>query len=110
MLETLKDIAGLVRELDLGVGGFFALCFMGVFVWAAKRWSISAGNISGGWKELVEEGLRARATLREEVHELRTIVERKDKLIEELQQDYADLNLKYFRLEAKLRALDERTP
>lgn len=110
VLEALKDIAGVVRELDLGVGGFFALCFMAIFVWGAKRTSAFATGLSGEWKTLIDEGVRVRDSLRKELEDSRDTVAAKDELISDLRRDYADLSRKYYILEAKLRALDERTP
>ncbi len=108
MFDALKDIAALVKELNLGIGGFFALCFMAIFIWGAKRTSSFAHGLAGEWKRLIDEGEQVRLRLRTELNEAHKALAEKDQLIEEMRRDYASLNRKYYALEARMRFLENR--
>lgn len=110
MIGALKDIVTAVKELDLGVGGFFALCFMAIFVWGAKRSSEFASGLSGEWKRLIDEGVAVRDSLKRELIETKAAAAEKDDLIEELRRDYASLYRKYYQLAEELKQLKKELP
>lgn len=110
MFDALKDIVTAVKELDLGVGGFFALCFMAIFVWGAKRSSEFANGLSGEWKRLIDEGVAVRDSLKKELADTKQASSEKDALIEDLRRDYASLYRKYYQLAEELKQLKRELP
>ena len=110
MLDALKDIFTVAKELNLGVGGFFALCFMGIFVWGAKRSSDFANGLSGEWKRLIDEGVTVRDALRRDLEDARRMLGEKETVIESMRRDYSSLMRKYTQLEAEVRALQRKDP
>lgn len=105
MIDAFKDIAMVVKEMNLGIGGFFALCFMAIFVWGAKRSSEFANGLSGEWKRLIDEGVAVREGLQRDLAEARRANAEKDDMIEALRRDYSALVRKYHVLEAQVRHL-----
>lgn len=105
MLEALKDIIFAVRELNLGVGGFFALCFMAIFVWGAKRTSEFTSGLSGEWKRLIDEGHSVSEALKKDLATAKALSHDKDLEIDQLRRDYIALHRRYLLLQAEVTAL-----
>lgn len=110
MIGAFKDIVFAVKELDLGVGGFFALCFMAIFVWGAKRSSEFANGLSGEWKRLIDEGVAVRDSLKKELADTKAVAAEKDALLEDMRRDYASLYRKYYQLAEELKQLKKDLP
>lgn len=106
VFDAIADILKAVKELNLGVGGFFALCFMAFFVWGAKRASSFASGLSGEWKRLIDEGVKVREALADELEEARAAITAREAVIKSLREEYDELAWKYTALEARLRNLE----
>lgn len=63
MLDLFGDLAQLAKQLHLGTGGFFALLFLAIFVWGAKRAGTITAALNDEWRQLISEGNKARKDL-----------------------------------------------